>query len=110
MTSTKQRYRREIEEAIAKAKAWREVVTVTADDGTEAYAYQKPEGRIAWGANAPETASTSFAASAGRTAPMKRKDDHWRPERAAFRELEHERQKRPKLRCAPIIVNYLGIF
>jgi len=31
MTSTKQRYRREIEEAIAKAKAWREVVTVTAD-------------------------------------------------------------------------------
>ena len=26
-----------------------------ADDGAEAYAYQKPEGRIAWGVNAPET-------------------------------------------------------
>ena len=55
MTSTKQRYRREIEEAIAKAKAWREIVTVIADDGAEAYAYQKPEGRIAWGVNAPGT-------------------------------------------------------
>jgi hypothetical protein len=57
MTSkaTKQRYRRQIETAIAKAKSWREVVTVTADDGAEAYAYQKPQGRIAWGVNAPET-------------------------------------------------------
>ena len=36
-------------------KSWREVVTVTADDGAKAYAYQKPEGRIAWGVNAPET-------------------------------------------------------
>ena len=51
----KKRYSREIEAAIAKAKAWREVVTVTADGGAEAYAYQKPEGRIAWGVNAPET-------------------------------------------------------
>jgi hypothetical protein len=42
--TTKQRYRREIEAAIAKAKSWREVITVTADDGAEAYAYQKPEG------------------------------------------------------------------
>ena len=36
-------------------KSWREVVTVTADDGAKAYAYQKPEGRLAWGVNAPET-------------------------------------------------------
>ena len=42
-------------QAIAKAKAWREIVTVIADDGAEAYAYQKPEGRIAWGVNAPGT-------------------------------------------------------
>ena len=49
------KYAAAIEAAISKAKSWREVVTVTADDGAEAYAYQKPEGRIAWGVNAPET-------------------------------------------------------
>jgi hypothetical protein len=40
---------------IAKAKVWREVVTVTANDGAEVYAYQRPQGRIAWGVNAAET-------------------------------------------------------
>jgi len=53
--STKERYRAELEEVIAKAKSWREVVTVTAEDGAEVYAYQKPQGRIAWGVNAAET-------------------------------------------------------
>ena len=28
---------------------------MTAEDGAEAYAYPKPEGRIAWGVNAAET-------------------------------------------------------
>ena len=55
MTTTKERYLAEIEAAIAKAKSWREVVTVIAKDGAEAYAYPKPEGRIAWGVNAAET-------------------------------------------------------
>ena len=55
MTTTKERYHQEIEAAIAKAKSWREVVTVIADDGAEAYAYPKPEGLIAWGVNAAET-------------------------------------------------------
>jgi hypothetical protein len=49
------KYAAAIEAAISKAKSWREVVTVIADDGAEAYAYHKPEGRIAWGVNAPET-------------------------------------------------------
>ena len=31
--TTKQRYHRELEEGIAKAKVWREVVIVTANDG-----------------------------------------------------------------------------
>jgi len=52
---TKERYHRELEEVIAKAKSWREVVIVTADDGAEVYAFQKPEGRIVWGVNAAET-------------------------------------------------------
>ena len=51
----KARYAGEIEAAIAKAKSWREVVTVIADDGAEAYAYRKQQGHIAWGVNAPET-------------------------------------------------------
>ena len=55
MTTTKKRYSREIEEVIAKAKSWRELATVTAEDGAEIYAYPKPEGRIAWGVNAAET-------------------------------------------------------
>ena len=53
--STKERYLAEIEAAISKAKSWREVVTVIANDGAEAYAYQKPGGRIAWGVNAAKT-------------------------------------------------------
>jgi hypothetical protein len=51
----KERYLAEIEAAISKAKSWREVVTVIANDGAEAYAYPKPGGRIAWGINAAET-------------------------------------------------------
>ena len=53
--STKERYLAEIEAAISRAKSWREIVTVTAEDGSEAYAYPKPGGRIAWGINAAET-------------------------------------------------------
>jgi hypothetical protein len=53
--STKERYLAEIEAAISKAKSWREVVTVIANDGAEAYAYPKPGSRIAWGVNAAET-------------------------------------------------------
>jgi len=55
--TTKERYRysREIAEVIAKAKSWREVVTVTAADGAEIFAYARPEGRVAWGVNSPET-------------------------------------------------------
>jgi len=54
-SSCKTCYSREIEDAIAKAKAIRDLGTVEAFDGAEAYAYQKPEGRIAWGVNAAET-------------------------------------------------------
>ena len=53
--TTKQRYHHELEEVIAKAKVWREVVIVTANDGAEIYAYARPEGRIAWGVNAAQT-------------------------------------------------------
>jgi len=52
---TKERYSREIEDAIAKAKFSRSRATVTAADGAEAYAYPKPEGRIAWSVNAAKT-------------------------------------------------------
>jgi hypothetical protein len=52
---TKERYRRELEEVIAKARFSRSRVAVTAEDGAEAYAYPKPEGRIAWGVNAAKT-------------------------------------------------------
>ena len=54
MTTTKERYRREIEEVIAKAKARWSRESLTAADGAEAYAYPHPAG-IAWGVNAPET-------------------------------------------------------
>ena len=46
---------REIEDAIGKGRFSRGRATVTAEDGSEAYAYPKPEGRIAWGVNAAET-------------------------------------------------------
>jgi len=55
VSAIRSRYGAAIEAAIANAKAWREIVTVIADDGAEAYAYQKPEGPIAWGVNAPGT-------------------------------------------------------
>ena len=51
---TKERYRRELEEVIAKAKAKRSRESLTAADGAEAYAYPHPAG-IAWGVNAAET-------------------------------------------------------
>ena len=51
---TKERYRREIEEVIAKAKARWSRESLTAADGAEAYAYPHPVG-IAWGVNAAET-------------------------------------------------------
>ena len=44
-------YSEAIEAAISKAKACRDLVTVEAFDGTEAYAYPHREGRIAWGVN-----------------------------------------------------------
>src|SRR5271166_5398389 len=50
----KERYRREIEEVIAKAKARWSRESLTVADGAEAYAYPHPAG-IAWGVNAPET-------------------------------------------------------
>ena len=50
----KERYRREIEGVIAKAKARWSRESLTAADGAEAYAYPDPAG-IAWGVNAPET-------------------------------------------------------
>lgn len=50
--TTKQRYSAAIEDAIGKARFSRSRATVTAEDGTEAYAHPKPEGRIAWGVNA----------------------------------------------------------
>ena len=48
----KQRYIREIEAAIAKARFSRSRATVTTEDGA---AYPKPEGLIAWGINSTET-------------------------------------------------------
>ena len=53
--STKERYRAEIEDAIAKARFSSSKVTVTTEDGAEIYAYPKPEGLIAWGINSAET-------------------------------------------------------
>jgi len=55
MITLKQRYYRELEEVIAKAKARLSRESITAADGAEIYAYPKPEGRIAWGVNAAKT-------------------------------------------------------
>jgi hypothetical protein len=44
----RERYRAAIEAAIVKAKAIRDLGTVKAFDGAEAYAYSHREGRIAW--------------------------------------------------------------
>ena len=52
MSKLKTRYSTAIEAAIAKAKASRDLVTVPAFDGAEAYAYPKPGNRIGWGVNA----------------------------------------------------------
>jgi hypothetical protein len=51
----RERYRAAIEAAIMKAKAIRDLGTVKAFDGAEAYAYPHREGRIAWGVNAAES-------------------------------------------------------
>jgi hypothetical protein len=51
MTSAKERYRREIEDAISKARASGEREAVEAPDGGEAYAYPHQRG-TAWGINA----------------------------------------------------------
>jgi hypothetical protein len=51
MIALKEHYSEAIEAAISKAKACRDLVTVEAFDGTEAYAYPHHEGRIAWGVN-----------------------------------------------------------
>jgi hypothetical protein len=53
--TTKQRYSREIEDAIANARSSSSKITVTTEDGAEIYAYPKPEGLIAWGINSAET-------------------------------------------------------
>ena len=52
--TTKERYTREIDEAIAFARFSHSRATVTAEDGSEAYAYPHQRG-IAWGVNAAET-------------------------------------------------------
>jgi len=51
MIALKEHYSEAIEAAISKAKVSRDLVTVEAFDGTEAYAYSQREGRIAWGVN-----------------------------------------------------------
>ncbi len=51
---TKERYRREIEAAIAKAKAAGSRENLTVADGSEVYAYPHRDG-VAWGVNAAET-------------------------------------------------------
>ena len=51
MIALKEHYSEAIEAAISKAKVCRDLVTVEAFDGTEAYAYPQREGRIAWGVN-----------------------------------------------------------
>jgi hypothetical protein len=51
MSALKDHYSEAIEAAISKAKTCRDLVTVEAFDGTEAYAYPHREGRIAWGIN-----------------------------------------------------------
>ena len=47
------KYRKEIDEATAKARRTKERVSVDALDGAEIYAYPKPGDEIAWGVNAP---------------------------------------------------------
>ena len=51
MIALKEHYSEAIEAAISKAKDCRDLVTVEAFDGTEAYAHPHREGRIAWGVN-----------------------------------------------------------
>jgi len=53
--SAKERYSREIEEVIAKAKVAGSRESLTTQDGAEIYAYPKPEGLIAWGINSAGT-------------------------------------------------------
>ena len=55
MTPLRTRYAAAIEAAISKAKASRDLVTVPAFDGAEAYAYPKPGNRIGGGINAAQT-------------------------------------------------------
>ena len=51
VVEAKQRYRREIEEAISNAKDTGARETVNAANGEEIYAYPIPGSRIAWGVN-----------------------------------------------------------
>jgi hypothetical protein len=51
MSAFKEHYSEALEDAISKAKACRDLVTVEAFDGTEAYACPHREGCIAWGIN-----------------------------------------------------------
>ena len=55
MTSAKERFSRELDEVIAKAKATLSRESLTTADGAEIYAYPKPEGSIAWGVNSAGT-------------------------------------------------------
>jgi hypothetical protein len=55
MSALKTLYSAAIEAAIAKAKAIRDLGTVEAFDGAEAYAYPQCEGRVGWGVNAAQT-------------------------------------------------------
>jgi hypothetical protein len=80
---TKERYSREIEDAIGKAWFSRSRATVTAEDGTEAYAYPKPEGRIAWGVNAPETGVNILRGIRGEVTMVRKRN---RPSREAWKE------------------------
>ena len=73
MTSTKQRYRHEIEEVIANAKAVGSRESLTTADGAEIYAYPIPGSRIAWGVNAAQTGWNICAASVAPMAQTKRK-------------------------------------
>ena len=53
--STKERYSREIEDAIGKARFSRSRTAVTVADGSEVYAYPHSRKALAWGVNAAET-------------------------------------------------------
>ena len=52
---TKERYRVQIEEMIARSKEAASQESLTVADGAEVYAYPIPEDRIAWGGNAADT-------------------------------------------------------